>query len=374
MNGRQRTVAELAELCGATLEGPGDLAITGPAGLADAGPTEVSFLAQPKYASQLETTRAGAVLVARDQAVERTDLTLLRCDSPEASFTQVILGFAPSIPEQAPGISEFARVDPSAVVAADARLAANVVVGPGATVGAGVVLHAGVVIGAHAKVGAGTVFHPNVVLYPYSEVGERCVVHASAVLGSDGFGFHPVPEGVPADPLWHKTPQAGNVVVEDDCEIGAAVTIDCARFGSTRVSRGCKLDNQVHLGHNVQVGKDTLLLAQVGIAGSSTVGKNVIIAGQAGITGHVHIGDGALILAQAGIIADVAPKAEMIGYPAGPRREKLRSIIGAEKAGKEVRVLKKQVKELQAQIEELRHALMASNEAGDSDSQAGERH
>ncbi len=355
--GGQRTVAELAELCGATVEGDTHLVITGPSGLGDAGPAEVSFLAQPKYAPQLETTRAGAVLVAKDQAVERTDLALLRCDNPEAAFTQIILSFAPDIPEQAAGISKLAHVDPSAQVAADASLAAHVSVGPGAVIEAGATLHPGVAIGAHAKVGPDTILHPGVVLYPYAEVGARCVVHAAAVIGSDGFGFHPVPEGVPAAPLWHKTPQAGNAVVEDDCEIGAGVTIDCARFGSTRIGRGCKLDNQVHVAHNVQVGPDTLLLAHVGIAGSSTVGKNVIVAGQAGVTGHVHIGDGAVILAGAGVIADVPPGAEMFGYPAGPRREKLRSLVSAEKAGKEVRVLKKEIKELRSQLKEIREAL-----------------
>ncbi len=375
MNGGQRTVAELAELCEATVEGGGhsggDLVITGPAGLGDAGSTEVSFLAQPKYAPQLETTGAGVVLVAKDQVVERTDLVLLRCDNPEARFTQVILSFAPVIPEQAPGVSELAHVDPSAQVAADARLAAHVTVGPGAVIAAGSALHSGVSIGAHAKVGAGTVLHPNVVLYPYAEVGARCVIHAGTVVGSDGFGFHPVPAGVPEQPLWQKTPQAGNAVVEDDCEIGSGVTIDCARFGSTRIGRGCKVDNQVHVAHNVQVGPDTLLLAHVGIAGSSTVGKNVIIAGQAGVTGHVHIGDGAVILGGAGVIADVAPGAEMFGYPAGPRREKLRGIVSAEKAGREVRVLKKEIKELHAQLEELRVSIAQISQSRESGSVPG---
>ena len=212
---------------------------------------------------------------------------------------------------------------------------------------------------------------PRAVLYPYAEVGARCVLHAGAVVGADGFGFHPVPGGVPEQPLWHKTPQAGNAVIEDDCEIGAGATIDCARFGSTRIRRGCKVDNLVHVGHNVQVDRDTLILAQAGIAGSSTVGKNVIIAGQVGISGHLHIGDGALLLAKAGIIADVAPGAEMIGYPAGLRREKLRGIVGAEKAGKDVRVLKKEIKDLRAQLEGLRGALEQLSGAGSSDPGAG---
>jgi UDP-3-O-[3-hydroxymyristoyl] glucosamine N-acyltransferase len=351
--GGQKTVAELAELCGGSVEGQGNLAITGPAGLADAAEGNVSFLAQPKYAAQLETTAASAVLVAMDQVVERKDLALVRCESPEAAFTRVILAFAPDIPEMPGGHSSHASIDPAASVHPGARVAAFVSIGPGATVADGAVLHPGVVLGAHSRVGADTVLHPHVVIYPYAEVGARCIVHAGTVIGSDGFGFHPVPAGVPEQPLWQKTPQVGNAVVEDDCEIGANSAIDCARFGSTRIGRGCKLDNMVHVGHNVQVGENTLLLAQVGIAGSTTIGKNVIIAGQAGVTGHVHVGDGAVVMGGAGVIADVEAGAEMFGYPAGKRREKLRGIVGAEKAGKDVRALKKEVKELSSRLEEL---------------------
>lgn len=353
MNGGQRTVAELAELCGAVVEGDGGLVITGPAGLRDAAEGQVSFLTQEKYASQLGTTAASAVLVKPDQAVERAGLTLLRVENPEAAFTKVILAFAPEIPEMPEGVSPGAAIDESAVVHSSARISANVCIGPGARVGEGAVLHPGVVVSAHATVGPDTILHPHVVLYPHCEIGARCIVHAGSVIGADGFGFHPVPAGLPEKPLWQKTPQVGNAVVEDDCEIGANVTIDCARFGSTRIGRGCKVDNLVHVGHNVQVDEDTLLLAHVGIAGSSTIGKNVIIAGQAGITGHVHIGDGAIIMGGAGVIADVEPGVEMFGYPAAPRREKLRSIVSADKAGKEVRGLKKEIKELRSLLEGL---------------------
>ncbi|QDV06620.1 UDP-3-O-acylglucosamine N-acyltransferase [Planctomycetes bacterium Poly30] len=351
--GGQKTVAELAELCGATVEGRGDLVITGPAGLRDATAGEISFLSQEKYAAQLGTTHASAVLVAPGQKVEREGLVLLRVENPEAAFTRVILAFAPEIPELRSGVSPLASIDESASVHPGARIAAHVCIGPGASVADGAVLHPGVIVSAHARVGEGSVLHPNVVLYPFCEVGARCILHAGAVIGADGFGFHPVPAGLPEKPLWQKTPQVGNAVIEDDCEIGANTTIDCARFGSTRIGRGCKVDNLVHVGHNVQVAENTLLLALAGIAGSSTIGKNVIIAGQAGITGHVHVGDGAIVMGGAGIIADVEPGAEMFGYPAGPRREKMRSLVSAEKAGKDVRALKKEIKELRSQLEGL---------------------
>jgi len=349
----QKTAAELAELCGAILEGNGDLAVTGPCGLGEAEADHVSFLAQPKYIAQLETTRAGVVLVSEDQVVERDDLVLLRCKSPESSFTQVILAFAPEVPEIPEGVSPYAHIDPTADVHPTARVAAGAQVGPGGSVGARTILHPGVIVSAHGKVGPDTILHPHVVIYPYSEVGARCVLHAGAVIGCHGFGFHPIPAGVPEQPLWHKTPQVGNAVVEDDCELGSSVAIDCARFGTTRVRRGCKLDNMVHVGHNVDVGEDTLLLAQVGIAGSTTIGKQVIIAGQAGVAGHKTIGDGAKVLGGSGVISNIAAGEEVIGFPTGPRRQKLRAMVGGDRAAKNIRVLKDEVRELRAQVRQL---------------------
>jgi UDP-3-O-[3-hydroxymyristoyl] glucosamine N-acyltransferase len=160
--------------------------------------------------------------------------------------------------------------------------------------------------------------HPHVTLYARVRVGARCVIHSGAVLGADGYGFEPTREG------WDKIPQCGTVVVEDDVEIGANVTIDRARFGATRIGRGAKLDNLVQIGHNVVIGEHALVIAQTGIAGSSRVGRRAILAGQVGVAGHVEIGDGARIAGQAGVFSDVPAGADYLGWPARPRGEALR--------------------------------------------------
>ncbi len=344
---RVRTVAELAEICGAEVEGDPGREVRGPAGLDEAGPDEVSFLAQPKYAMRLATTRAGAVLVGPGVEVDRDDFSVLRCADPEAAFNFVVVAFAPDVPDIPVGIAASAAVHASATVAPDARVGEHVSVGEHAFIGPGATLHPGVRVGAHAKIGAGSLVYPNVVLYAHCEVGERCILHAGTILGSDGFGFRPEKGG------WVKTPQVGNVVVEDDVEIGSNVSIDCARFGSTRIGAGTKIDNLVHIAHNVTVGRGTLLLGQCGIAGSSSVGDGVIIAGQAGIAGHTRIGHGVRILGGTGITKDVPDGEEWFGYPGGPRREKMRRMMGAERAGDEIKALKRRLKEMEAQLEQL---------------------
>ncbi len=334
--------------------GDGSLGITGPAGLLDAGPSEVSFLAQAGYVSQLATTQAGVVLVGAETKVDRSDLALIRCADPERSFTQVILAFAPDIPDIPSGVHPGAFVHGDAEVGEGVAIAECVSVGPGAVIGSGVRLHAGVTVGAGAKVGEDTLLHPGVVIYPYSEVGARCIVHAGAVIGSEGFGFHHDGTG------WKKTPQVGRAVLEDDVEVGAGSTIDCARFGATRIGAGSKLDNLVHVGHNVQVGRNCLLLAHVGVAGSTVIEDNVILAGRVGVTGHVRIGAGARVAGGSGVTKDIPAGEEWFGYPAGPSREKLRSMVSAERAGSDVRALKKEVKGLREELNALRSALGAS--------------
>lgn len=313
-----RTVSELAEICGATLEGDGARRVVGPAALAAAGPDHVSFLGHPRYTAELQRTRAGAVLVSREVACDRADLSLLRCDNPSRAFTRVIEAFLPESDRPTPG------VDPSAVVAADVRFGADVSVGPrcvieaGAALGAGVVLRPGVIVGARAEIGSGTVIHPGVVLYPGVRIGKRCVIHAGAVIGSDGFGFDPGPEG------WEKVPQCGSVVVEDEVEIGANTTVDRGRFEATRIGRGTKIDNLVQVAHNVRIGEHSLLIAQVGIAGSSRLGKGVVLAGQVGVAGHVEIADGARVGAQSGVAKDLAGGQDYFGSPARPQKEAMR--------------------------------------------------
>lgn len=313
-----RTVSELAELCGATLEGDGSRSVRGPASLQEAGPDEVSFLGNPRYASELLRTRAAAVLLAPGIEVRRPDLSLLRHPHPNGAFTRIVEAFLPRPSRPEPGVHPGATVSPEAVLGRGVSVGPRAVVGAGAVLEDGVVVHAQAYVGADVRVGEGTTLHPSVVLYDRVSVGARCILHAGSVVGSDGFGFEPTPEG------WEKIPQCGTVVIEDDVELGANVTIDRGRFGATRIGRGCKLDNLVHVGHNVTVGEGTLLIAQVGIAGSSSIGKGAILAGQVGVTGHLEIGDGARISAQSGVDKSLPGGQDYFGSPARPRSEALK--------------------------------------------------
>jgi UDP-3-O-[3-hydroxymyristoyl] glucosamine N-acyltransferase len=301
--------------------------VRGPAGLDDAGPDEVSFLAEGRYLPLLAETRAGAVLVGDGVESPRPDLALLRCANPQEAFNAVVRAFAPARPRPEPGVHPTAVVDPEAALADGVAVGPLCVVGAGARLGPGVVLHARVTVGANVVIGEGSELFPGVVLYPHVSLGARCVVHAGAVLGADGFGFEPGPEG------WTKTPQGGTVVVEDDVEIGANTTIDCARFKATFVGRNAKIDNLVHVGHNCRIGRSALLLAQVGLAGSTHVGDGAILAGKAGIAGHLRIGAGARVGAMSAVIKDVPAGQVIWGYPAREKTRFLRSVRNVERAG-----------------------------------------
>ncbi|MCP3919314.1 MAG: UDP-3-O-(3-hydroxymyristoyl)glucosamine N-acyltransferase [bacterium] len=341
-----RTLSEIAELCGATLTGDGARVVSGPASLAEAGPDEISFLTDRRYLTQLAETRAAAVLVREDVEVEREGLALLVCDDPGRAFSRVILAFAPEQPSVVPGVHASAVVDASAEIASDASVGPLCVVGPGVRIASGAVLHPNVTIGAGVDIGPGTVVHPGAVLYAHVRVGARCLIHAGAVLGADGFGFEPTPNG------WEKTPQAGTVVLEDDVEVGANVTIDCARFGATRIGRGVKIDNLVHLAHNVQVGEGAMFLAQSAVSGSTRVGRGAIFAGKAACAGHLEIGAGARLGGASAVFKDVAPGEEVFGVPAGPKAEQLKNLLGLKRVAetlREVRELKRRVEELEAE-------------------------
>ncbi len=341
------TLLELSERVGARLEGcvPEREAhlITGPASLADAGESEVSFLTDAQYMEGLLATHAGAVVVAEDLEVPRTDLPCLRCSDPQATFSEIVELFAPPQKKVPQGVHPTAVVETGAVIHGEAAIGPHCVVGAGAQVAAGVQLHARVVVGAESSVGAGTVLHPGVVLYPQVRIGEGCIVHAGTVIGSDGFGFEPTPDG------WVKTPQGGTVVIEDDVEIGANVTIDCARFGRTHIGRNVKIDNLVHIAHNVRIDESALFLAQSAVAGSTQVGKGVILAGQSGLGGHLNIGAGARIGAKSAVFSDIPAGEDWWGSPAGPKTASLR----AQKSLQRIESMRKQIQTLTARVQSL---------------------
>ncbi|HUR29693.1 MAG TPA: UDP-3-O-(3-hydroxymyristoyl)glucosamine N-acyltransferase [Planctomycetota bacterium] len=339
-----RTLDELASACGASLEGDGTRAIRGPAGLRDAQPDQIAFCAHPRFRAELEKTGAGAVLVPRDMQVERKDLPLLRCDHASRAFTAVVRLFAPPRPVAVPGIHPSAIVEPGVELGAGVSIGPLCHVGKGARLGARTILRAHVEVGEGARIGEDCEIFPNVVLYDRVELGARCVIHAGTVLGSDGHGFDPRPEG------WVKVPQCGIVVLEDDVEIGANATVDRARFGETRIGRGTKIDNLVHIGHNVVIGANSMIVAQVGISGSTRLGRGVVVGGQAGISGHLELGDGVRVGGGSAVVDDWPAGVEVWGFPARPFKETVRNMAHAARADelvKRVRELEKRLKNLE---------------------------
>ena len=302
------SASEVATAVRGELSGDGSVAIEGAAGLDEASEREISFFHNAKYVDSLLKTRARVVIVPKQ--THGTTLppgkTLIHVTNPQWAFAQV-LGILDRQRQIHPkGVHPRAFVEPSAVI------------------GEKTSIYPGVYIGHNVRVGNECLIYPNAVLREDTVVGDRVIIHAGAVLGADGYGFA-TQEG-----KHHKIPQIGRVVIGDDVEIGANVTIDRATTGETRIGAGTKIDNLVHIAHNVQIGKDCLIIAQVGISGSTKVGDRVTLAGQVGITGHLTIGDGAVIAAQSGIMNDVETGAILFGTPARPHKEamKLQAIYG----------------------------------------------
>jgi UDP-3-O-[3-hydroxymyristoyl] glucosamine N-acyltransferase len=307
---------ELAEHLDCELRGDGEAEIRGVAPIGQAGPDDVTFLGNPRYASHLATTRAGAVILAPGQAAS---LPSLVSDNPYLAFARAVALVRP--PERpAPGVHPSAQVDPTAVLGADVHIGALAVVGKGVRVGARTALHPHVVLYDGVCVGEDCVIHSGVQVRELCRLGSRVVVQNGAVIGGDGFGFARDREG-----RYHKFPQVGIVVVEDDVEIGALSAVDRAALGETRIGRGTKLDNLVQVGHSVTIGEDTVIAGQAGIAGSTHVGNRVTLAGQVGVGGHITIGDGVIATAQTGIPGSVAKGSVLSGSPSIENRAWLKS-------------------------------------------------
>lgn len=336
-------LSEIAATLGLALQGE-DVDITGVNTLADASPSELSFLANPKYAPQLATTKAGAVIVSPDQA--QTGKPCLVSASPYLDFARSVQLFAK--PQGCfTGTSEMAFVHATAKVDPTADVAPFVFIGRGAVIGPRVRLFSGTCIGEDCVVDEDCIIYPNCSLMAGTCLGKRVILHAGTVLGSDGFGF------AQAGGAMTKFPQIGRVVIEDDVEIGANTTIDRAALGETRVGQGTKIDNLVQLGHNVRVGRNCILVAQVGIAGSTSLGDGVILAGQVGVAGHIHLGDGCRIGAKSGVGQDVPPKHDLSGIPAMPHGTFLRTSAIMPKLPEMKRRIARLEKELAALREEI---------------------
>jgi UDP-3-O-[3-hydroxymyristoyl] glucosamine N-acyltransferase len=311
-------IAELAErLGGRPVEGDPDFPIRGVGSLEEGGPADLGFLRSSKFAGALEETRVGALIAPPD--VEVGGRPVIRSPMPNLDFARAAALIVPA-PRPGPGVHPSAFVDSTAKVDAEASIGPQVSVGARSEIGPRTVLHANVTICDDVRVGADCLLHPGVVVCEGSEVGDRVILQPGVSIGGDGFGYEFNELGE-----HEKVPQLGNVVLEDDVEIGANSCVDRARLGSTLIERGVKIDNLVQIGHNSVIGAHSLVVSQAGLGGSTQVGKRVFIMAQAGSAGHLSIGDGCFIAGRAGVTKDLAPGSRVWGFPAVPERRWHRS-------------------------------------------------
>lgn len=305
---------EIRDLLGeeAILRGAWSGRVTGIASLEEARPGDLSFCTGERYRRALESSEASVVLLPTSMEAEPpADRLFLAVDNPSLALARICRTVENRLwPEPEPGIHSSAWVAPDAMVDPSACIGPLCVVGPGSVVGAGTHLVAQVHVGRATRIAEKCWLAPQTVVGDFCEVGQRCRIHAGTVLGSDGFGYEPDGKELV------KLPQIGRVVLEEDVEIGALSCIDRARFAETRIGGGTKIDNHVHVAHNVRIGRCTAIAAQVGISGSATIGDGVLILGKAGLAGHLTIGDGAVIAGGAGVTKDVAPGQKVRGNPA----------------------------------------------------------
>lgn len=318
-----------------------------------AGPDELSFLSNPKYAAAATQTASMSVLVKED-AAPLNGKSLIRCADPYAAVTLAIIALHGYRKHPQWGVSGQAVIDPTA------KIGVNANIGPGATIGAHAVIgddctiYPGCYVADHAKVGNGCTLFPNVVVYDDCVLGDRVTIHAGSVIGQDGLGYAPYQE------KWIKIPQVGRTIIGDDVEIGANCAIDRATLGQTEIGSGTKFGNVVVIGHGTKVGPDCIFVGQVGVAGSVTVGRNVTLAGQVGVAGHLSIGDKARAGAQSGIASDIDPGADVLGSPAIPIETARRSLYAVTKLPDWVQ----RIRELEREVERLRQRVDGRSSAG----------
>lgn len=339
-----KTLSEIAAYLQASVLGDGTVEIRDIKGLDEAGEGDLTFLANPKYRKKIATTAASAILVSAP--VEGTGKNFIVVKDPYAALARLLALFYPE-ERDFQGVSPDACIAPGASVAEGATAYPGAYVGAGARIGRGTVLYPGVYVGHGASVGEDCILYPNVTVYRRCLIGNRVILHAGVVVGSDGFGFaNPGIEN-------RKVPQVGIVQIDDDVEIQANTTIDRGTLGKTWIQRGAKIDNLVQIAHNVVIGENSIVVAQVGISGSTRLGKRVIIGGQAGLVGHIHVGDNVMIAARAGINKDIPSSRIMSGAPAIPHAEWLRlnaHILRLPEMHKTVQELRRKIEELEKKL------------------------
>lgn len=340
----QTTLAQLAKIVGGTYHGSAELPLINVAKIEDAKEGEITFIANAKYQKYLDVTNASAVIVSEKMDVQRTDLGVIKMHDPYLGFVRALQFFNPQQELMPKGIHEKSVVAESASLGDDVRIGACTVIGERVQIGDRTMICGGAFVGDDVVIGSDCIIYPNVSILSRCIVENNVIIHSGTTIGGDGFGF------APKDGKYEKIPQLGNVVIEDDVEIGSNSSIDRATIGSTYIRRGVKIDNLVQVAHNVEIGENTVIVAQTGISGSAIVGKHVVLAGQVGLVGHIHIADGITVTAQAGVSKSLTESGKMFrGSPAKEFHEELR----IEAAIRQLPDLIKTVRALQEKIEKL---------------------
>lgn len=337
------TVSQIALVLGGRIEGDAQIEVGSFAKIEEAGPGDITFLANPKYTHHIYTTKASAVLVRRDfEADQPVSATLIRVDDPYGSLAVLLDMAAKALRPVPTGVEQPSFVGEGTALPEGLYLGAFAYVGRNVRLGKNVKIYPQAYIGDGCTVGDDSIIYAGAKVYPGCKIGARCVLHSGVVLGADGFGFAPDAEGV-----YHKIAQIGIAELGDDVELGANTTVDRATMGRTYVDRGVKLDNLIQVAHNVEIGHDTVMAAQVGIAGSTKIGPHCVVGGQTGFAGHIHVGEGTQIGAQSGIPNNVAAGSRLMGYPAVPAGEFARNTVYIKRLAE----LYKRVAELEKKIQ-----------------------
>jgi UDP-3-O-[3-hydroxymyristoyl] glucosamine N-acyltransferase len=337
---------QIAMMIQGQVEGDASVTVHNFGKIEEATAGQISFLANPKYEAFLYTTAASIVIIgAQQQLKEKIKATLIRVPDAYAAFATLLTKYQELKAQQLEGIQSPSFIAPSAKIGTNHFIAAFAYINEGATLGDHVKIFPNVVIGENVKIGNHVTIHPGVVVYADCVIGNHVTIHSGSIIGSDGFGFAPKEDG-----SYQKVPQLGNVVIEDDVEIGANTTIDRATIGSTFIRKGVKLDNQIQIAHNVEIGSNSVIAAQTGVSGSTKIGKNVMAGGQVGISGHLAIADGIKIAGKTGVTKSfLTANMTLTGFPAAEQKQSLRSQVYV----KNLPELEKRVQELEILVQQL---------------------
>jgi len=342
-----KTLAEIAEIVDGQVVGNADLMISGFSGIKEAREGDLTFVANSKYFPMMKTTRASAVIVPLDLKVDKPATILV--ENPSLAFARIVSTASEDLIDQIEGIHPTALIGRDVVLGEDVRIGPYVVIGDGAVIGDRTTICSHCSVGPQTSIGQDCLIYPMVSIREKIVIGNHVIIHNGTVIGSDGFGFIRVAD------RHMKIPQIGTVVIEDNVEIGANVTIDRARFDKTVIGSGTKIDNLVQIAHNVRIGKNCIIVAQVGISGSTILEDDVILAGQAGLSGHITVGRGAVVAAQAGVSNSIPPHTTVWGFPAKPHMHAKRVNAHVQRLPQTIRLiadLKKRIGELEKKVNE----------------------